>query len=122
VNAAPRTQTGRRAESLACGFLQGHGLRLLARNYRCRCGEVDLVMSDGDTTVFVEVRYRRHAGFGSGAESVDARKRRRLTAAALHYLQRHGEAAQGPSRFDVVSMSGPPQAPGIDWIRNAFEA
>lgn len=115
------TSTGRRAEALACDYLEARGLRLLTRNYRCPRGEIDLVMRDGPTTVFVEVRYRRRDDFGSGADSVDARKRTRLAASALHYLQRHREAARGPSRLDVVSMSGPPRAPRILWIPNAFE-
>ncbi|HEB81112.1 MAG TPA: YraN family protein [Chromatiales bacterium] len=115
------TSTGRRAEALARDYLEARGLRLLTHNYRCLRGEIDLVMRDGATTVFVEVRYRRRDDFGTGADSVDARKRARLAASALHYLQRHREAARGPSRFDVVSMSGPPQAPQIRWIPNAFE-
>lgn len=108
---------GREAEARACTYLQGRGLRPVARNFRCRLGEVDLIMADGDTLVFVEVRYRGHPGFGSGAESIDLRKRRRLIAAAQTYLQRTG-AHDRPCRFDVVSLRGTE----LDWTRAAFDA
>lgn len=74
-------ELGRQAELLACEQLQRQGMRPLARNWRCRRGELDLVMLDGDTVVFVEVRRRRHEAWGGALESVDARKRQRLTAA-----------------------------------------
>lgn len=103
-------------------FLRQHGLTTLARNYSCRGGEIDLVMRDRGVTVFVEVRFRRSAGFGSAAESVDARKQRRIVLAARHYLARHPALANGPCRFDVVAASGDPDAPLIDWIDGAFSA
>lgn len=78
------------------------------------------MLADRDSLVFVEVRYRRHAGFGSGAESVDRRKQSRLIASAQHYLQRHPEAAEHPCRFDVVSIGG--DTTQVTWYRNAFEA
>lgn len=107
---------GREAEERACALLQRRGLRLVERNFRCRLGEVDLIMADGATLVFVEVRYRGHRGFGSGAESVDARKRRRIITAALTYLQRTG-AHDRPCRFDVISVRGE----ALQWTRNAFD-
>jgi len=115
-----RQQRGRSAEALAETHLKAHGLREVARNYRCRQGELDLVMRDGTTLVFVEVRYRRRDRFGSGAESVDRRKQARLIAAAQHYLQRHG--GNRAARFDVISVSGDPAAPQVAWIRDAFQA
>lgn len=111
--------SGNQAESLACTYLQRAGLVLVARNYRCRQGELDLVMDEQGTLVFIEVRYRRSSGFGSPAESVHTSKRLRLIAAARHYLHEH--ASDQPCRFDVIAISGdkPYQ---IDWIRDAFQA
>jgi putative endonuclease len=108
--------TGRAAEDLALRFLRARGLDLVERNYRCRGGEIDLVMRDGRHWVFVEVRYRRRQQFGAPQATVDTAKQRRLTLAASHFLVRHGDA---PARFDVVGISGEP--PRIEWIRNAFE-
>jgi len=102
-------------ERLARSYLEGQGLRLLAHNYRCRRGEIDLVMRDADTLVFVEVRFRASSAFGTPAESVDVHKQRRLAATAAHYLQRHPTAL--PCRFDVISVGGGDR---IDWIRDAF--
>lgn len=111
---------GRDAEERACRFLAAHGLALVARNYRCRQGEIDLIMRDGGTIVFVEVRYRGNRRFAGGAESVDHRKRSKLTAAALHYLQRHPDAATRPARFDVIAVAPGAAASSLQWIRNAF--
>lgn len=79
-------------------------------------------MRDRDTLVFVEVRYRSHPGFGGGAASVDAGKRRRLVVAAQRFLLAHPEFAQAPCRFDVVEAEGDPAAPTLHWIRDAFRA
>lgn len=114
---------GRRAEQLACEHLQRHGLRLLAQNWRCRRGELDLVMLDGDTVVFVEVRCRRHLAWGGALESVDAHKRQRLIAAAEHFLQQEARWSRHPCRFDVVAVqpsAGTPPAQ-LNWITNAFD-
>jgi putative endonuclease len=78
---------------------------------------VDLIMRDGGELVFVEVRYRASSRFGQPAETVDAFKQRRLTAAAAHYLQRNPSVL--PCRFDVIAMTGLDK---IEWIRNAFDA
>jgi putative endonuclease len=111
---------GRDAETRACAYLQQRGLRLVTRNFRSTRGEVDLIMEDGATLVFVEVRYRRAATYGSGADSVDTRKQARIIAAALYYLQRHPAAARRPARFDVVALSEAPAGRGIQWIPDAF--
>ena len=112
---------GRLAEEFACRYLQQRGLRLLARNYHCRRGEIDLVMKDRDSIVFVEVRFRRNVRFGTAAETVDRAKQSRLIAAANHYLLCHTEAARRPCRFDVVSIIAPAGAPNVQWIRDAFQ-
>jgi len=109
---------GREAEARAWQYLQSRGLRLLQRNYRSRRGEIDLVLQDRDSVVFVEVRYRRGSRFGSGAESVDRRKQSKLIACAQHYLQTNPKIARQPCRFDVVSVGD--SGKSIEWIRNAF--
>lgn len=128
ADASPdRRARGDAVEAAALGFLQDHGLRLLARNANARGGELDLVMlddggRDGDCVVFVEVRYRATAAFGGGAASVDARKRGRLVHAARTFLHRQPRFADAPCRFDVVDASGDPQAPRIEWLKDAFRA
>lgn len=114
-----RQQRGRQAEQAACRYLETQGLRLIARNYRCRCGEIDLVMGDGDSLVFVEVRYRRHDRYGSAAETVDVNKQARIIRCAQQYLQRHPAARNRPARFDVISLDA---GQGLHWIPNAFGA
>ncbi|HSX71907.1 MAG TPA: YraN family protein [Pseudomonas sp.] len=114
-----RQASGRAAEQQALEHLQRHGLRLLTQNWSCRGGELDLVMLDGDTVVFVEVRYRKHAAWGGALESVDARKRQRLILAAELFLQREQRWSRQPCRFDVVAIG--PGNSGLNWLRNAFE-
>ncbi len=111
----PHLSSGEAAEEAALRWLEQQGLGLVTRNYRCKAGEIDLVMQDGESLVFVEVRYRRHAGFGSAAESVGTAKQRRLRLAAEHYLQRL--AILPPCRFDIIGIDARKR---IDWIRNAF--
>ena len=94
---------------------------LVRRNYRCRRGEIDLVMRDIDTLVFVEVRRRTSRAFGGGLDSVDARKRARLVAAAEHYLMMNRIGDESPCRFDVVAIDGPSRRAMIEWVRNAFD-
>ena len=108
-------EVGQRAEDRAQARLIAHGLQPVTRNYRCRGGEIDLVMRDGDCLVFVEVRFRRSNSFGGALSSIDARKQRRLTLAAQHYLARHGW--QGPCRFDVMAFDSESRE---TWIRDAF--
>ena len=112
-----RARIGGAKEALAADYLAAQGLRLIARNHRCRFGEIDLVMRDGDSLVFVEVRYRGSSRFGSPAETVDSHKQRRLIAAAGHYL--HANPSVLPCRFDVVAISGQDR---IEWLQNAFNA
>ena len=116
-----RTQ-GAHVEALAREFLLRQGLTPVAANANYRGGELDLVMRDGNTLVFVEVRYRRGSGFGGGAASVDANKRRKLVHAAGLFLAAHREHARAPCRFDVIDASGDPEAPELLWLRDAFRA
>jgi putative endonuclease len=107
---------GQAAESRAEAFLKSNGLKLVARNWRCRFGEIDLVMQDGPTLVFVEVRLRSRSDFGGAAASVTSSKQKKLLAAARQYLG--ALKTLPPCRFDVVALTGntPP-----DWIKNAFD-
>jgi putative endonuclease len=115
-----RGNKGHFAEEMARHYLEQQGLRLVERNYRCPPGELDLVMLDGRTVVFVEVRYRRNPRFGTGAETVDKRKQAKLISAALHYLQ--SKRVKQPSRFDVISITPMRAEHEIQWIQNAFDA
>jgi len=108
--------SGARAEELCAALLRRAGLRILARNWRCRFGEIDLVAEEAGTLVFAEVRLRRTGAFGGAAESITATKRARLRAAAQLYLAARGPAA---CRFDVLLLDAlVPER--IHWIRDAF--
>lgn len=113
---------GAQAEDLACKFLVEQGLRLIDRNFHCRGGEIDLIMRDTDNLVFVEVRYRRQQRYGSGVESVNRHKQRRIVQCATYYLHRHPRAAALAARFDVVALAPEDNELQIEWIRNAFDA
>lgn len=115
-------RTGDLFEERARRHLERAGLRMLARNFHTRFGELDLVMRDAATVVFVEVRYRRHARHGDAAASVTASKRQRLIQAAQGFLGDHPRLAQQPCRFDVVTFDGPPEQPHCHWERGAFDA
>jgi putative endonuclease len=114
---AASRDAGMLAEDLALAHLKQHGLELLERNFRCRMGEIDLIMRDGETLVFVEVRLRSRSAFASAAESIDARKQRRIVMAARYYLSGRPER---PCRFDCVVLDRA-SADAVEWIRSAFE-
>jgi putative endonuclease len=124
VNPETTTGLGRRAEDRALEYLESQGLRLLARNHRCRGGEIDLVMQDGATLVLVEVRSRSRRDYGGAAASIGLRKQRRFILAARHLLRTQPELAKLRARFDVVAID-PGASPGtttLEWIRDAFRA
>lgn len=99
---------GHLAEAAAAELLTGRGYRLVAANYRCRAGEVDLIAWDGPVLVFVEVKARRREAAGAPIEAIDGRKLRRLRAVAGHYLATHFRGGEPPCRFDaVVADPGP---------------
>lgn len=114
-------QLGLTGESRALKHLRRAGLTELARNFRCRGGELDLVMMDGQILVFVEVRQRRSGGLTSAAESVDRHKQRRIVMAASAYLSRRPELSMHTMRFDVVALNS--RSAGdftIEWLKDAF--
>ncbi len=112
---------GAEIEQEVCRYLQKQGLRLITRNYHCRGGEIDLIMREDTVLVFIEVRFRRNAQFGSALESVDYSKQSRLIHTAEHYLQRH-TVQYSSCRFDVVAVR-PSSQKGIqlEWVKNAFD-
>lgn len=109
--------SGERAEQLALKFLRGQGLALVYQNYRCRYGEIDLVMRDGATLVFVEVRLRTRADFGGAAASIDSAKQGKLVRTAQHYLATLRQMP--PCRFDALLLHSADGA-NIEWVKNAF--
>ena len=111
-------QDGKSAELMAAAHLQRNGLTLLESNYRCRFGEIDLIMRDADEIVFVEVRLRSNAAFGGAAASITSSKQQKISRTAEHYLQLHGSAA---CRFDAVLFDALAED-RIHWLKNAFEA
>ncbi|MCI3204966.1 MULTISPECIES: YraN family protein [Pandoraea] len=111
-------QLGVSFENRAQTLLERRGWRLVARNYQCRGGEIDLIMRDrAGVLVFVEVRARARSDFGGAAQSITHAKRRRLMLAARHYLLRRPAAR---CRFDVVTFDGRP--PVVNWLPDAFRA
>jgi putative endonuclease len=116
-----RKEAGVAAENTALEHLKEHGLKLVARNYRCRGGELDLVMLDGKTLALIEVRYRTSEAYGGAAASVTWHKQRRLVLAARHLLMTRGDLRRYRARFDVVAVGGGASAAKrIEWIKDAF--
>jgi putative endonuclease len=119
-----KNNAGFEAEKLAATFLVKHGLKLVVQNYHCRYGEIDLIMKDAKTLVFVEVKLRRNNQFGGAAASITPQKQQKLILTAQHYLQTQ-KLDDVPCRFDAILMQGTDLKPAdlqhIEWIRNAFE-
>ncbi len=122
-NSCRHLRDGRKAERIAARYLKRRGLRLLARNYRCRVGELDLIMQEADTLVFVEVKFRRDEHWMPVIEALNRTKRRRIILTSEHYLQRQGLAPDiRECRFDLVLLVGDLRSPDIRWLRRAFDA
>ena len=116
-----RMQRGAAAEELAAQYLQVRGLRILARNLRCKAGELDLVCLDGGVLAIVEVRQRGSAEFGGALASVTRTKQRKITRAAQFFLRREKQWKNLALRFDVLAIEGLPDgAHRIDWVKDAF--
>jgi putative endonuclease len=116
-----RVALGKIGEDLACRELQRRGYAILARRYRRRTGELDIVARDGPTVVFIEVKAREGRKFGDAVDGVTGLKRRRITRVALEYLVRH-RLTDCPCRFDVVSVHMENEQPVIELYQNAFSA
>ena len=114
-----RAVAGRAAEAIAGRFLEARGLTIVARNFRTRRGEIDLIARDGATLVFVEVRFRRSASHGGAAASITAMKQARMVAAAQLYLLR--QRGDPPCRFDAILLDALDPA-RVDWRRDVIAA
>lgn len=115
-----RRVAGTHWEKIAEAFLRKQGLRLIERNFSCRFGEIDLVMEDRDTVVFIEVKYRGNRSHGSGANAVDFHKQGRISRTAAFFLRMNPARAEQFCRFDVVSIDPDSDDQEISWIQNAF--
>ena len=114
---------GMRFEDRARRYLEGRGLRTLRQNFRCRAGEIDLIMRDGDTVSFVEVKYRAGPDYGGAASAIPRRKQRRLIRAALFFLARNPGLGREALRFDALLIEGRGNGDdAYEWIRGAFYA
>jgi len=116
-----RVALGKTGEDLACAELTRRGYAILARRYRRRRGEIDIIARDGPTLVFVEVKARESHEFGEAAEAVTALKRHRITQLAVDYIMRN-QLTECPCRFDVVSIHYDGGVPVIEVFQNAFDA
>jgi len=112
---------GRDAEEACRGYLEKQGLSLIEKNFHCRQGEIDLIMKQDRSIVFIEVRYRKNNNYGGALESITPKKQKKVKAAAETYMQ--AKSISSAVRIDVVGMSQDPDDPSgytFDWIKNAF--
>lgn len=110
-------ERGAQQEQSAAVFLKSQGLELVANNYHSRHGEIDLIMRDGSTIVFVEVRYRHRTDYGGAPESVTPTKQKKIALTALAFLQQH-KLTESFCRFDVIAMS----KDSVEWLKSAFDS
>ena len=113
-------KSGTHWEKTAESFLRDQGLKLLNRNFSSRFGEIDLIMEDEKTVVFIEVKFRKNNQHGSGADAVTFHKQNRISRTAAWYLAMNTHRAEQFCRFDVISIDPKKRDQGIDWIKNAF--
>lgn len=113
---------GKAAEEKAKKFLCSNNLTLITANYFCRQGEIDLIMRDRGSIVFVEVKFRKNTHYGTGLEMVTRKKQRKIIATAKHYLHKHGLTEKVNCRFDIVTLESKIHStePTINWLKNAF--
>lgn len=120
LDSISRQQTGKLAEDMALQHLEKQGLTMIARNYYCRHGEIDLIMQEKDDIVFVEVRKRSRLDYGTAFESVNKRKINKLIKTATHFLQTKKWLHKINSRFDIVAIHLVAGSQQLEWIKNAF--
>lgn len=115
-------QQGKKAEQHALRYLKKQGLQLIKHNFHSRRGEIDLIMRQGESIVFIEVRKRSNTSHGGALESISQQKQQRIIHTAHYYLQQHPKHANQPCRFDVIAIEGVEKQEKIQWIQNAFQA
>ncbi|HAY46214.1 MAG TPA: YraN family protein [Gammaproteobacteria bacterium] len=113
------TSIGRQAEKIAKQFLKNQGLKFIESNFYSRMGEIDLIMQESDTLIFIEVRYRKNTAHGSPLETITPSKQNKIRITAESYLGKH-KLNNVDCRFDTVGLSGNIASPAVDWIKNAF--
>jgi len=115
-------QIGQVNEDIASQYLMQHGLKFVTKNFHSRQGEIDLVMKEKDTFVFIEVKYRKNKHFGGAIAAIPYKKQQKIIKTAAFYLQQHGLKEYNTScRFDVVAIDGELNHPEITWLKNAFD-
>ena len=112
-----RRKEGAYYENLVAEYLKTQGYEILEKNYRCRIGEIDLIAKEGETLVFVEVKYRRNDKMGDPKEAADRKKQKKISMTASYYLMRECGRMDIPCRFDVAAVLGEQ----IEVVKNAFE-
>jgi len=114
-------EIGKITENIAANYLKQCGLTEICRNFNCRLGEIDLIMKDNQSVVFVEVKYRKNNNFGGAISAISANKQAKLQKTATFYLQQQQlNAYNTPCRFDVVTLEGNINSATITWLKNAF--
>ena len=123
INGSVRNyQRGKWAEQIALDYLVQEKLKLLSRNFHSSRGEIDLIMLDSDTIVFIEVRYRVNNNYLHALETINEKKCSRIIKTSRYYLQANHWTSKSPCRFDVLTVTGESDKPEIVWIKNAFQA
>ena len=116
---SPTQLSGLKAEIIARNFLIKNGFKLITTNYRTRLGEIDIIMQDKKTLIFVEVRYRKSNSYANGAESITRSKQKKIIKTALTFLQKY--PTYKSYRFDVIAIQPTQNGNEIDWIKDAFQ-
>lgn len=116
-----RLTPGQQAEILALDYLKAQGLVPLQQNFHCRFGEIDLIMQEKSTLIFVEVKYRRNRHFGGGLSAITLNKQRKLRLTASHYLQRLQSHPDRACRFDALVIEGDLNCPHYQWITHILQ-
>jgi len=115
-----KREFGNQLETFAKTILEKEGCKIVALNFQCKLGEIDIIARDGSTLIFVEVRYRKHANFGGALASVDYKKQQKLIKTAQLYLIENKLTNNTSCRFDVFAIEGPVNRLEYNWLKNAF--
>ena len=117
-----KREHGFQIESFAQQRLQKAGCQIVETNFQCKLGEIDIIVKDGTSLAFVEVRYRKHINFGGAVASVDFKKQKKLIRTAAYYLQTKNLTNKARGRFDVFAVHGEADRLSFEWIKDAFVA